>query len=133
VHGVLDAGVRAPDLVRIAAATGIAVEEILAATYAADAAPGAVENLFLDSVVIPEVAELTKVAPEHLAARRALPRRTLAVLTFLANHLTYLRPVDLVAVPAITPSLVVAMPTPEGLTTTRCNDSAPPPVVATSL
>jgi len=71
VHCVLDARVRVTDLIGVATATRITVEEVLAATHTADAALVAVEDLLLDTLVVPEVTVLAEVIPENLTTGHA--------------------------------------------------------------
>lgn len=71
MHGVFHAGVRVPDLVWVAAATGVAVEIVFPSPNATDPALGAVEDLLLDTIVVPEVALLTEVSAEDLPASAA--------------------------------------------------------------
>jgi hypothetical protein len=66
VHSVFHASVSLPDLVRVATSARITVEVVLAATNSADPTLVAMEHLFLNALVVPEVARLAKVSSEHL-------------------------------------------------------------------
>jgi hypothetical protein len=79
MHGVLYAHVRLSDLVRVATPTSVAVEVVLATTNPAYSALVAVEDQFLDALVVPEVAVLAKVGPEDLSTGSATLRRRLSV------------------------------------------------------
>mmetsp|Transcript_99532 Transcript_99532/g.187121 ORF Transcript_99532/g.187121 Transcript_99532/m.187121 type:complete len:139 (+) Transcript_99532:526-942(+) len=134
MHGVLDASMRIPDLVRIAAATGVAVEVVLAPTDAADATPLAVEDLLLDAVVVPEVAVRAEVGTEDLVAVGTLPARRLRPETPLADHLSDASPVNLVGPqPTTVLPLVVAMAAPENFSAAWCDNSAFAPIMPAPL
>lgn len=80
----------------VAAAAGVAVEEVVNATHSADPAGRAVK-LLLGGVVLKEAALEAAVGPErHPAANAGQPHR-LPQLAQRAHHLPYPRPVQLVA------------------------------------
>lgn len=133
MHGVLDTRVRVKDLVRVATATSVAMEIIVATTDAADATSLAVENLLLHTIIIPEVAVSTKICPEDLIALYTLPARRLRKMAPLADNLFNVCSVYLVGIQPFVLPLIVTMPAPEDLSTAWGHNTAFAPVVPATL
>jgi hypothetical protein len=72
------------------------MEVVLAATDPAYSTLCAVEDQFLNAIVVPEVAILAEVGPEAGPTRFAILSRSLPMLTLLADHFRDLCAVDLV-------------------------------------
>mmetsp|Transcript_21897 Transcript_21897/g.48390 ORF Transcript_21897/g.48390 Transcript_21897/m.48390 type:complete len:111 (-) Transcript_21897:116-448(-) len=108
------------------------MEEVFTTPYAAYFAFVTMEDLLSNTVIIPEITDLTKIVAEDFATCNALLRRNLAAMTPLADHFSDLGPVHLVTVFAVTLGLIVAVAAPECFATARGNDAAAPGVVPTA-
>lgn len=134
MHRILDARVRCPNLVGVAAPARVAVEVILLAANTANATLVAMKNLLLHPLVVPEIASLAKVSTEIGTAGNALPRGWLSDVASRTDHLRDPCPVDFVRTGAVVClPVVVAVSAPKGFAAARGDDTASPLVVLAAL
>ena len=120
LHGFLDAAVGALDRYRVAAVASRAMEIILPPANAANTTQVAMERLLLESVIVPEIADVTEILTQTLSARSAILRALLSRFTPAAYHFHNLRPLHLMRL-----TTVVAKSAGKFLSTARSNDCAP--------
>lgn len=134
VHRILDANVGRANLVWIAATTRVTVEEVLASTHSTNPTAIAMEHLFMQAIVIPEVACRTEISSEDFITHLTVFPWRLPMIAFPAHDLLDELSIDLMSPsPSAILHLVMAMTAPKEFATARSYYSTAPTIVTAAI